>query len=766
MMNSKRLSLTISNFNKESIMKRIIISFFAAAALISCAKELTPEQSAQQVTVQPGPLVEFTTSFSDAAPQARVALNHQTGKLSWSEGDKVAVVLSDGTNLSYDENTYTVNHQNGTLTIPENTAYVIYPASQKGSLSGTKLTLSLPSTYSVATPEEAFDNALMKGVVNGTKVEFKNLMGFFKVPVSGEGKLKSAVLRTICRTTTDFHPISKSATLDLSKDATTADGALKMATNNAAFSWVRYKFSGNVNLADNPSVYFAVPAGEYQNMGIVLVTDKGSNTFYATTSHAVSRSAVKPVSSKVINLADRTPKSPVSLVGTTDDPQEKYANCYMVPPTAGSYEFDCILADGTNLKGGVTAEIKWAEQAGLVNDLYYNPETNKISFKTNGTEGNALLVLTNNTDDSKTHVWTWHIWITDTPKVLNLNSGSTAANQYYVMDRVVGATWAPSTTITQTSTAEWDSNSAPMNNTISSQDASDACGLYFQYQNRNPLPRIINIDETSSEAISTMLNSRCDVMYGTSQYGQYWSSSTSGGGVWEDTYENGQYIHNGIVYPNYQYKATTASADAGWLKANLLNDSNKWNYSQPAPSIKITVKEVEGYRFWNSPPSRNHDEMISGKTTHDPCPPGYVIESSTDSWHYLDTRSKTVGFARAAADNEAYAAGFRFYGMYLNIAKTEGGQTVALYLPCGGSRNACVTNLAGNYGNMGYFYAAHVGDNRNTSYTVDDKYTYHYGFAEQYGASKDGKTINWPTWSSTKKVNGQAYHVRCRRGKF
>ena len=257
---------------------------------------------------------------------------------------------------------------------------------------------------------------------------------------------------------------------------------------------------------------------------------------------------------------------------------------------------------------------------------------------------------------------------------------------------------------------------------------------------------------------------------GTSQYGQYWSSSTSGGSVWQDE-TNGHYLHNGITYPNYQYKASAPSGDAGWVKANLLNDSNKWNYSQPAPSVKIVVgkddDKVEGYRFWNSPPSRNHDEMISGKTTHDPCPPGYVIESSTDSWHYLDTRSKTVGFARAAADSDKYTAGFRFYGMYLNIAKTEDNQTVALYFPCGGSRYACTSNLvASTYGNMGYFYAAHVGDNRNTSYTVDDKYTYHYGFAEQYGASKGGKTIDWPTWSSTKKVNGQAYHVRCRRGKF
>ena len=97
-------------------MKRIIISFFAAAALIGCAKELTPGQSADQVTVQPGPLVEFSTVFADAAPQARVALNHETGKLSWSEGDKVAVVLKDGSiNRTSTYNSSFIIHYSSTL---------------------------------------------------------------------------------------------------------------------------------------------------------------------------------------------------------------------------------------------------------------------------------------------------------------------------------------------------------------------------------------------------------------------------------------------------------------------------------------------------------------------------------------------------------------------------------------------------------------------------------------------------------------------------
>ena len=739
-------------------MKRIIISIFAAVALIGCAKELTPGQSAEQVTVQPGPLMEFSTVFADADPQARVALDLQTGKLSWSEGDQVAVVLSDGSNYSYDETIYTVDHQTGTLDIPNNTAYVIYPAAQKGKLSGTKLTLTLPETHTVATPEAAFNNAIMKGTVNGNKIEFKNLFGFFKVPVTGEGKLKSAVLRTICRTTTDFHPVSGSATLELSKDVTSG-GAITMGTNNAAFAWVRYNFTGDVNLADNPSVYFAVPAGTYENLGVVFVSDNGSNAIYASSSHKVDRSTVKPVSASALNLANHTPESPVSLVGTTGNVYEDYANCYMVPPTAGAYEFECKLADGTDLKGkgGVTAEIKWAEQAGMINDVCYNPETNKISFKTNGVEGNALISLTDNTNTGTTALWIWHIWITDTPKVLNINGGSgRESNQYYLMDRVVGATWAPSSAITADASVTFDSKSVSMCKTISPSDASDACGVYFQYQNRIPLPRIKNIETVGAEDRAVMGNSRCDVMYGFTQYGQYWTESSSAGTVWEDK-RTGLPMFNNINYPNYEYTVGSGSENI-WVLANVLNNTTK----------KQSV-ELDGgaYGFWSANNSRVHEEMLQSKTNYDPCPPGYVVETTSCLYSYVALRNKEASFARSATDNSSFPGGYKFYGMYFNLAKDKDENSMALYFPCAGNRSKCVTNQSAAYGNMGYVYGACTAET-TISVTVSGK-TYKAAVAAsvQYGANgSSGTAMGWPGHNGGKKVNAQAYHVRCRRGKF
>ena len=67
---------------------------------------------------------------------------------------------------------------------------------------------------------------------------------------------------------------------------------------------------------------------------------------------------------------------------------------------------------------------------------------------------------------------------------------------------------------------------------------------------------------------------------------------------------------------------------------------------------------------------------------------------------------------------------------------------------------------------MGYIYAICTETTTITATSGDKTYTYNQAAASQYGANTSGKTIGWPGWSKSKKVNAQAYHVRCRRGKF
>ena len=750
-------------------MKKTILLGLAAVAtfFVGCVKDQTIDNSIE-TTIERGAIVEKSLVFEE---DSRLERDGVSGKLAWSEGDQVQVVLlgEDGS-LTVDSQKYTVDHINNTVGVPENTAYVLYMPN-KPTLSGAVASFDLPyNVTNLASPEAIFDQNPMKGIIEGEYITFKNLLGYIKVPVKGEGKLQSVIVRTICRTSSEFFPIAKAATLDLSKTVG-EDGNVAMATNNTAFSFLKYTYSEGLDISNGEDLYIALPAGEYENMGLVFITDKGSHTIYAKNKHVVTRSAIKPISASHIDLAAHTPENPVSLAGTTGKAADDYARCYMVPPTAGSYEFPCILADGVVLKGGVTAEIKWAEEAGMVYDLHYNPETNKISFKTNGKKGNALVALTTGgANAASALIWHWHSWITDTPKTLKVTN-PTNANTYYMMDRVVGATWVPAENIVETSKVTvkgyTDKNDqtaeVSFNNTMSVEDASNACGLYFQYQNCVPYPRIKSLADKTKENISTLHNTRCDVAYGISQYAQYWATSASAGGVLiSENTEEGQvlYKHNGIQYPNYQYRITGSNMDI-WLKVSVINEYNNSN-----PNNSVLVSEGT-YRFWNAVNNTTHDIMMQGKTAHDPCPPGYVMENYSMLWHYGIQNNDTelrFGYTRAKEDDATYKSGFKYYGMYLNNMVDKDGNSVPMYWPCCGNRSTMVTGVSGQYANCGYIYV--VNTNNKDTYTCSEQVTGKAG-AMAFGEVANGYLEpGLPNESASKQVNAQGYNVRCRRGKF
>ena len=745
-------------------MKKILLAISAVALMFAgCTKDFTNDV-VNNGGIEAGELVVKNLVFENT----RLERDDVSGKLAWSEGDQIQVVLKgeDGT-LTLDSQKYTVDHINNKVAVPENTAYVLY-MSPKPSISGATASFDLPyNVTNLASAEAIFDQNPMKGVVEGEYITFKNLLGYIKVPVKGEGKLQGVIVRTTCRTSSEFHPIAQSATLDLSKTVG-ADGNLAMATNNNAFTFLKYSYSGGgLDITDGKDLYIALPEGNYENMGLVFITDKGSQAVYATKPHTVTRSAIKPISASHIDIDAHTPANPVSLAGTTGKAYEDYARCYMVPPTAGSYEFPCILADGAVLKGGVTAEIKWAEEAGMVYDLHYDPATNKISFKTNGKKGNALVVLTNGGQANNAIIWHWHIWITDAPKTLKImGSGSNANTPYYLMDRVIGATWTPTSDIETTSTVTLSNQNVAFNNTIALENANDACGVYFQYQSCNPLPRIKSLGDKTKEKIETLHNTRCDVAYGFSQYSQYWATSTSAANIFKSTFtEEGQalYVHNGITLPNYQYRVNEGNKDI-WNLSNIINQQG-----QTSP-ISVVVSEGN-YRLWNSINDNDHDDMMKYKTAHDPCPPGYIAENYSVLYWYAtisDAVKAKFGYARAAEDDATYKSGYKFYGMYYNGCKDKDDNAVPMYWPCAGTRTSGITGVAGQYANCGYIYV--VNTNNTETYTVakDDKtYTVGKGGAMAFGEVGSNYTAPGLLNPSPKKtVNAQGYNVRCRRGKF
>ena len=107
--------------------------------------------------------------------------------------------------------------------------------------------------------------------------------------------------------------------------------------------------------------------------------------------------------------------------------------------------------------------------------------------------------------------------------------------------------------------------------------------------------------------------------------------------------------------------------------------------------------------------------------------------------------------------------------MYLNGCwngtENDANKTV-LYFPCGANRGQMRAGGADSYGNMGFIYVILTGANVSFEFTHNSKtYKTAKGACIQYGATGNGgTTLGNLGWSTGKTVNGQAYHVRCRKG--
>ncbi len=740
-------------------MKKALLFGFAAVSMliVGCTKDIDTDIVKNEIVR--GELVTKTVVIDET----RVERDEVSGKLTWNEGDEVSAILYSDGKYTLDTEKYSVKFVDGEaqLTIPNNTAYMFYPATTITAVSESgAATLNLLQTYTITTPEAIFNYSAMKGTVDGDFVTFNNLLGYLKVPLTGSETLNKLTVKS--EIFNGFEPLSRTLGLDLTAEEV---NFTLPSTNNEARAWVTIDFSQGLDLSTSPAVYVPVPARDYANLALVAITENGATSIYANNSHKVNRSKIKPVSTTAINVTTSTPAAPQPLNGDSGDSKEDYANTYIVPPTAGEYKFPCILADGTELAGGVTAEIVWAEEAGMFNNIHYNPSENTISFKTNGKEGNALIALSKKVGDTKTIVWSWLLWCTDAPETIAIKAKDNNAT-YKVLDRVIGATWAPTGTLAdERANRGWSTTDMPykMNGSVSSQDATDGCGLYYQYQNMIPYPRIKNIDATTTEANPdgkadhSLTNTRIAVQYGFHQYCQYWTSSGSCSTVTQD--DNGQYRTAASYNLSYQY----AAGNNAWCFTPLMGGSG--------------VAEVNGVltRLWGGSSSAACSK--ANKTTHDPCPAGYIIEDISGLYHYLGASSPTTiaGYVRNPENSDVHSGttGYKFYGMYITGGTNSKGVATDIYTPCCSNRNQTVCRTIGSYANMGYLYTFNSNNNGKVAFDYtygDNNYTGYYAANNQFGAAGKnaegtaGCGISSPWGWNTKKItNAQAYPVRCRK---
>lgn len=201
--------------------------------------------------------------------------------------------------------------------------------------------------------------------------------------------------------------------------------------------------------------------------------------------------------------------------------------------------------------------------------------------------GNAILAAF---DRNNQILWSWHLWLTDTPKKVRLGPGTSDGRTYtyYCMDRNLGATYCPpDTEITAKNFGE--NAAAKMHGTI---------GFYYQWGRKDPIQGPPGYNHGTGTASSIWFLR--DVNNGYSWTRQE-NIRTHASVVSRDEH---------VLYPEcFLYKSASAAM-------------NFWNNTDWSGDRYGQYTAMWGYPAGTT--GATYDPQMT-KTVNDPCPPGYYM---------------------------------------------------------------------------------------------------------------------------------------------
>ena len=613
----------------------LILALVATLFAVGCTQDLTTDENLLPTDNVVKELMEVTASLecdtNDDATRA-ILLDNNGGKIAWNEGDAIGAISSNGTITKCVASN--ISGSSATFAVPTDTKYAIFPYVSSSTFDANSNTMSytMPNTRSVDGSNKVFgaNDNVMCAHLSENSLAFKNLCGYVEVRLKGTGTVKHVALRN---NSGNWDALSGLGTINFSDPN---EPKVTTGTNHGTtFNFAYLTCSVALSTSEATSFYFIVPPRTYKHLSICVQTDKGSYSVISQNAITVNRSKIRPI--EAINIDDLKPATSIDLsVGGV-------ANCYIVPQgsQAKYYSFPARkINDASNLANVAYAHISWSESSSLVNNVCYDAATGMISFKYEGNnaEGNAHIALLGS--DNKI-IWFNHIWCTDQPEKLVINSGTT---NYGILDRNLGATYTPKTV------AEAQS--------ISIKDASDAIGLYYQNGRPSPFPRINSMAD-GNEATAFKSNTRIAVQYAFAQYNQLMTFSNA-----VNAYDAA------IKFPKAFYYIGFSSADGSSSTYNKTGSNATW-YGK-------TVKSM----LWYS----ESGDIVSKKATNDPCPAGYVLDDETSVLNWMKKTYTPV----------ANTAGTGTLGYYYQCPTTND----VVYLPTQGFRSyntAKATYITQNY---------------------------------------------------------------------
>ena len=467
-------------------------------------------------------------------------------------------------------------------------------------VSGNSMRVSIPTTQGNKSLLSAINPAVAKSETN--TLAFNYLAGVVSVDITGPQNLRKATLSG-----KNNRRLTGAGVVDMATE-TPRLSLGSDASKDAIFDCG----SAGLSLEAGATIRFVVPAENYTE-GFTLTLEATSGQTYSIELDGITVERNKVAKYDAITWeGHQNDGNDLSKLG--------YANCYMVHQ-AGEYTFKTRRVDNTLINDIAKVDWLWTSTVtgesgnALVSDISY--ADGLVTFTASEHKGNALLAAF---DANGAIVWSWHIWLTDKPEIIDFQNNAIPqsgglTDGYYCMDRNLGATSA------------------------TAQGGYETFGLYYQWGRKDPF-----IGDTTEERardaeaggwvniVEPFQNSStltvCNPAYTQAQ----WTMSATSVSI-ADATANPMTFHYGDINankPSWVDKNTLGSE-----KNNILYDS-----------------ELSLWRTFQ-------------KSNYDPCPVGYQVPRkamwvSLVSTNCVPTDYK--GFVHTAADGSSVwfpSAGYR-----------------------------------------------------------------------------------------------------------
>ena len=325
-------------------------------------------------------------------------------------------------------------------------------------------------------------------------------------------------------------------------------------------------------------------------------------------------------------------------------------------------------------------------------------------------------------------IWSWHIWFTDEPQMMKSNS-------FVVMDRNLGATFAPEKIKATESTIPAE----PTGNNL-----DETYGLYYQWGRKDPFATIgSDVYEYRDGAYVATKSFET-----TAGENPVTSSFITESDMVDKT------VENSVKHPMTFHAASDWTAYDDKLlysSYSYLYTYNLWSYNKSEYQCFSNMLYPDNRKaLWGYSAISNTYGVTTSKTMYDPCPPGYVVA------YYLVWTNTIRNDGNAYAYYTSLDGGFKNHGLtpddnglFLNKGLTDYDSRYELFdkawYPFAGYMSGVDGDLI-NRGSLGVFHTSTPAglSSRNIAYN-----------SLQSGQGIEGSSYGLPS--------SYAYPVRCQK---